>query len=371
MKICHFSTVHDRYDPRVFQKECCSLAKYGYDVTYIVNDDRPDEFINGVNIISTGLKKSSHIDRIFKSTRIVKKLALRENADIFHFHDPELIPVGLYLKKKGYLVIDDVHEDVPRDILSKKWIPIFLRKPISYVIEEYEKKNLSRIDYLITVSPFLVDRLVKINPNVAQVTNYPIVDNVNPISKSHYLSRKANICFTGAVSSAWQHKDILDSLNHIDCKYIIAGKKEPGYLETLTGHIEYSKVDYRGVVPSKDVVKIFNESRIGMAIADYRPGAGYKKGTLGNTKIYEYMRAGIPIICTDFEVWQEQIRKHNCGICVNPQNSIEIKKAIEYLLSNPDAAYEMGQNGQRAVMQEYNWNSQFQNLIQVYQTLKK
>ena len=43
---------------------------------------------------------------------------------------------------------------------------------------------------------------------------------------------------------------------------------------------------------------------------------GYKKGTLGNNKIFEYMYYGLPIICTDFDLWKEIIDKYKCGIYV-------------------------------------------------------
>ena len=366
MKICHFSSVHDRYDPRVFQKECSSLAKAGYQVTYLVNDGLPDEVKNGVTIKSTGLGKMNHLSRIKKATRRIKEMALAEKADVYQFHDPELIPVGKYLKKRGYVVIDDVHEDVPRDILSKTWIPKLLRNMLSCIVEKYEEHNLGIFDCLITVSPFLVERLEKINPRVVQVTNYPIISSVPSIDKEDYFNRSNTICFTGAISSAWQHGYILDALKDIQCRYLMAGKTEPGYLESLEKHHEYKKVEYRGVVPSSDVLKIFEESKIGMAVADYRPGAGYKKGTLGNTKIYEYMRAGLPIVCTDFDAWIEQVGKYDCGICVNPSDSAAIGNAIKTLLDNPEKAYQMGQNGQRAVLSEYNWESQFQYLLDVY-----
>ena len=32
LKVCHFTSVHDAKDRRIFSKECCSLAKLGFKV---------------------------------------------------------------------------------------------------------------------------------------------------------------------------------------------------------------------------------------------------------------------------------------------------------------------------------------------------
>lgn len=50
VKICHITTVHpNRYDVRIFEKECVTLAKNGYEVTLIVNDKLQDEQCKGKN----------------------------------------------------------------------------------------------------------------------------------------------------------------------------------------------------------------------------------------------------------------------------------------------------------------------------------
>jgi 2-C-methyl-D-erythritol 4-phosphate cytidylyltransferase len=62
---------------------------------------------------------------------------------------------------------------------------------------------------------------------------------------------------------------------------------------------------------------------------------------------------------------KEIVEKYNCGICVDPHNSQQIKEAIQYLVENKEMAYQMGQNGRRAVLEEYNWESQAKLYIEV------
>ena len=82
------------------------------------------------------------------------------------------------------------------------------------------------------------------------------------------------------------------------------------------------------------------------------------------------MMAGLPVICTDFILWKEVVEKNNCGICVNPRNISEIIDAINYLLNNPEIAMQMGRNGRDAVFKEYNWNTQTQKLLSVYEKIQ-
>ena len=171
-KVCHLTSVHPKIDTRIFYKECKTLVDAGYDVTLVVQNDK-DEVIDGVKILCIDTPKNRK-ERMLHTTRHVYKRALECNADIYHFHDPELMPIGLKLKRKGKKVIYDVHEDVPRQILSKQWIPAPLRKIISWVIERIEIYAAKRFDCIVTATDYIAGHFVKLNNNVIAVKNYPI-----------------------------------------------------------------------------------------------------------------------------------------------------------------------------------------------------
>ena len=79
--------------------------------------------------------------------------------------------------------------------------------------------------------------------------------------------------------------------------------------------------------------------------------------------------AGLPVICTDFILWQKIIEDYQCGICVQPDNVDEIASAIQFLLDNPDVAKQMGENGRRAVAEKYNWGVEEKKLLKLYADL--
>lgn len=86
---------------------------------------------------------------------------------------------------------------------------------------------------------------------------------------------------------------------------------------------------YLGKVPFKDVKKVYEKSFVGIALLSYSPNTNFK-GTLDNTKLFEYMEAGIPVICTDFTLWKGIVKENHCGIYVNLHNITELKEAIEF-----------------------------------------
>ena len=145
-KVTHLSTVHSRYDTRIFAKMCSSLATHGHNVSLVVADNLGDEIKNGVSIIDVGAKSSGRFFRMTTSVKKVFEKAKELDSDIYHFHDPELIPTGLKLKNLGKKVIFDIHENTDLQILEKDWIPLIFRKLTSYIYRKYEDYVCKKYD---------------------------------------------------------------------------------------------------------------------------------------------------------------------------------------------------------------------------------
>jgi glycosyltransferase involved in cell wall biosynthesis len=188
------------------------------------------------------------------------------------------------------------------------------------------------------------------------------------ISKKNIINN--SICFAGGISSMWKHEIILEALKECpNTVYVLCGHGSEEYLRKLHTITTWAQVDFKGRVPHEEVKSILENCKVGIAIIDYIANCGGKRGTLGNTKIFEYMQAGIPVICTNFALWKEIVEDNNCGICVNPNNISEIANAIKYLLDNPKIASQMGKNGQEAILKKYNWDAEEKKLFKLYQEI--
>jgi glycosyltransferase involved in cell wall biosynthesis len=361
MKVCHITSGHSPRDGRIFEKMIMSLSTK-YEVVEIA-PNTADLVVNniqiyGVSISDNKIKKLLEINRFFKK-------AIKINADIYHIHEPELIPVALKLKKQGKRIIYDSHEDTPMQILGMQWIPKIFRNMISYLFTHYEEKKIPQFDAVVSVTPNIVNRLRNYNANTYMITNYPIVNEYQD-------NRRWGKCvsFAGGISSQWMHNKILDAIAKTDARYILAGRYSEEYLDKLKSHDEWSNVIFKGLLPFSSIMNMIQESSAGMALNDYVANVGFHEGSLGNTKLFEYMLAGVPVIATDFVLWKEIITRHQCGICVNPHDEDQIAEAILFYVNNRDIAKQHGDNGRRAILNEYNWKTQEIILFEMYKKLE-
>lgn len=352
MKVCHVTSLHKRYDNRIFEKQCKSLVEAGFQVTLIVNDHLPSETIDQIEIVSTVKTHKSRIHNFLFSTGSILRKALEVNADVYQLHDPNLILLGNTLRKRGKIVIFDSHESVPDQIKEKVWIPAALRIPISMVYSLFEKHYLKKFAGVISVSPQIVDRLKKINQNTVMITNYPKI-------KKAELNRHPTkaLCFAGTINAEWNHMEILDVIQSMeDVTYYLAGPFDPKYLEELKKHPGWKKVKYLGMISHKEVQEVYAKSGLGVALNSSKQLG--KIGTLGNTKIFEFMEAGLPFICTDYILWKDILDQYKCGLYVDPKNKREIRDALVYLFDHEEEAIRMGVNGRKAIEEQYNWDHQ-------------
>lgn len=364
MKVCHMTSAHAPGDTRIFYKECTSLANAGYEV-YLVQRGNSEE-VNGVHIVGVGEPSGGRLSRMTGFAKKIYQTAKDLNADVYHFHDPELLPYGLKLKKRGKKVIFDSHEFTVEAILEKQWLPSVLRRIIHFCYKLYETSICKKLDAIITVSPHITEYYKKMNSATVQVANYPAVTKMEYVPD---FSEK-KIGFAGGITPQWMHENILKALEQVpECGYILCGRCTPSYMEQLQALPGWRQTEYMGLLPHEEVANQLNRCFAGLALLHPSRNTDWYNGTMGNTKIFEEMLAGLPVICTNFTRWREFVERYHCGICVDPENVDEIVAAVRYLLAHLDEARQMGANGRRAVEDEFNWSVEENTLLQLYKDI--
>jgi glycosyltransferase involved in cell wall biosynthesis len=372
IKICHLTSTHKNHDQRILIKECVTLSRAGYDVYQVAQGDNGD--YEGVHLIGTGERKEGAFYRLIIRPRHVYKKGLALNADIYQIHDMELLPYAVKLKRKGKKVIFDYHEDyamrfIESDVMH---LPKAIMKIISTLYSRYEKRVISKIDAMISVTPNICDRLARTNRNTVMITNYPSIHDPcwgKPIS---YDIDSNYICFTGQISPYYCLSTALAAIQNYDgIQFKICGpERRGGEIKQLNDIDTGSHLQYLGNLPFEQLPDFVSHS-----IASIVTWRGYDcdpdrdLGTLGVNKLFESMLRGVPVICTDSKLWSDIVKKYNCGICVKAGDYNDMVNALEYLLKNRSMAEAMGQNGRTAVFMEFNWESQEPALLHLYEEL--
>lgn len=373
LKIIHLTSAHPRNDTRVFVKMCSSLANQGHDVSLIVADGLGDEIKSGVKIFDVGVAKNRFY-RIFFTTLKVYKMAIKQNVEVYHFHDPELLLISWLLKLFSRSeIIYDVHENIKKDILGKVWLPLYSRKIIAFLFVLIEKLALKFIDYIIIAEDSYVENYKNRN-NVVPVRNYPIIGlrNKNITIKKIKDDPQLNILYVGGVTKIRGAIELIKSLNFL----LLAGYKniklkligpisinfKNELFELINKYKLNSYVSIPGVISHEKVYDELERAHIGLSIL--HPDPNFVESI--PTKLYEYMSVGIPVIASNFTLWKKIIDMHKCGICVNPLNPKDIAEAIISIIDNPIISMKMGTNGIAPVEDFYNWEKESLKLINIY-----
>ncbi|MBU9712944.1 glycosyltransferase [Evansella tamaricis] len=368
-KVVHLTTVHHPLDPRIYYKQCLSLKNAGYDVTLIATEGQ--EVIKESIIKVISLKKyRNRFQRMIVSTIDAYKKARKINADFYHIHDPELLPVAWVLKKKGNIVIYDIHEDYETSINQKEYIPKLVRK-VTAKMYSFLEKALSTKFELCLAEKYYQEKY----PKGVCILNYPLLNekliNHQPVTNPV----ESKVIYTGNITvdrGALIHAKL--PLIHEDLSVEMIGKCPQQLANKMFEIVEDKKnhISIEGIghfVPKDVIEEKYVNTRWLAGIALFPPTEHYMKKEL--TKFFEYMSAGIPILCSDFPIWKGFVEKYNCGIAVNPNDKEEIKDAIQYLLENENEALQMGNNGKEAVVMTLNWKIEEAKLITWYEELGK
>jgi glycosyltransferase involved in cell wall biosynthesis len=364
IKICHFTSAHRPDDVRIFHKECVSLAEAGFEV-YLVASNCEDKVVKGVNVVGAEAPVSGRFTRMLNTSRIVYRKALSIDADIYHFHDPELLPYGMKLKRKGKKVIYDAHEDVPKQILGKHWINKFLRTTVAVTFRMYENRIAKRLDYILTATPFIRDRFLGINPNSLDINNFPLLSELGP--ETEWKQKEKEVCYIGGITAIRGIEILVDALDKTrEMKLNLAGNfSPPAFRDVLVAKPGWKKVNEHGFVGRDETAKIMARSKIG--VVTFLPLPNHVDAQ--PNKMFEYMSAAIPVLGSDFPLWKEIIEKNSCGICVNPEDPEAIANALNKMIMDDAASEQMGRNGRKAVIEKYNWSAEGKKLVNVYKRL--
>ncbi|MCO5215747.1 MAG: glycosyltransferase family 4 protein [Thermomicrobiales bacterium] len=368
-QITHLSNVHPADDTRIFHKECTSLAKAGYAVTLIARKPRAQIFAGGVRIVEHH-PPTPRLLRMTVGSFGLLKLALNNPSDLYHFHDPELIPVGFILKLLGKRVVYDVHEDIPAQLLTKPWLPAVVRPIASRMIQGVNWVSNRVFDGIVVARADAAEDFH--GTNVVLVQNYALLSEFAALQApgTRSIPDPNKVIYFGGVTV---HRGLRQMISAIE---ILSRRREitlalvgplqpPSLIQEIDASPARAHIDYQPWASREEMPSILSSASVGLVF--FQPIPNHV--TSYPNKLFEYMAAGLPIIGSDFPYWKQFIDDIDSGIRVNPTDSEAIADAIENLLDNPEKTREMGEAGMRAVHERFNWDSEFRILLGLVESL--
>ena len=362
-----------REDALIVYRQGKSLVEAGYEVSYTVFDDKPNEVKEGIEIISMGEVPAGTMGRFHRRPKILKTFFDNNHADVYQISEPELLHLGLYLKRKGKTVVYNLRAWYP-DYYARKRKSKWQQKFVNNLCEWYLRRVARKIDAVFNCMPEMRDYIEKVMPcqYFEDTANFPIVHKDFSLSYEDYCKREAIISYFGSIYTISCQEEILQALESFpDVKYLLAGVfYQAGQKEKLEKYPAWKQVIFKEGFTRDELPGIINCSIIGNVVKDFNQ-TETPQGSYSIIKIFETMEAAVPVILAKVPLYEQMVDKYHCGICVRPHSVEDFKKAIEYLLTHKKEAYEMGQNGRRAVIEEFSWDSQAIGYLRVINELTK
>lgn len=373
-KVLIMSSVHLWNDTRIFYKMAKSLAKV-YDVELHAVADFDHQQVDNVQVF--GLPK--YTKRYLRPLNWLRLLyrTIQSDAKIVHFHDPELLLLGLVLKiltrKK---VIYDVHEDFPASILNKNWIQRQWRTRIASLADRLEKGMSKHLDGIVFAEFYYKENFTRVHTRKVDIVNYPVFSDERCEEKKELNpDPTVRLVYAGGISESRGAFNMIKAIGAMRSdiqqrvQLILIGdvsgpmRAELESLMAAEGVEEH--VLLTGRVNLAQVYEYYANCQIGLAIL--YPEKNYVKSLA--TKIYEYMSVGIPIIASNFPLWVELVEGNGCGVNVDPLDVQALARTMEELVVDPNRCHVMGRNGFAVYKEKYNWNVCEHELLKLYQEL--
>ncbi len=366
MKICQMSSVHPDNDVRIIKQAETLVDSMGAELVFVVPTKK--------NLMNQGEQKvkiepvvvpKGRIERMLTTSFRVGIKAYKSKADVIEFHDSELIPVGLVLKILGFKVVYDVHESLADDILTKEYLPPWSRKLLSFSIGNFQRTAAKFFDGILTATPKIAEEFN--SSRIYPLRNFPKLTTMpEPIP---FQERKKQVFYGGNISKRRGALEMVESIKYWPDEYelVLAGNFESAELMAsckATGN--WGRVKYLGLLERKKMFDYLRESQLGLVL--FHPGPNHDQSM--PNKLFEYMSAQVPILGSNFPAWKPILEGLGCGRSVDPLSSRAIGEEVASMLKSPEELTLMGQNGRKAILEEYNWEQESKKLVELFTQLK-
>jgi glycosyltransferase involved in cell wall biosynthesis len=350
------TVVHNPEDSRIWQRQLKALIDAGWDVTYAApfgafGLELPQSWPavagrGSLRFINVPRASGRRRFRAWRAARMIMR-SLAQDHDVVLVHDPELVLAAAGLRVRN--LIWDVHEDPAAALQVKSWMPALLRRPVA-AAWRWAERVAERRHYLVLAEHAYQQRFRQ---------RHPVVANSVSVPKFITPAGDERVSYLGSVTMSRGCDTMIEVGRELRRRTggavkleVIGEAPDPEARQALQSATEAGHLSWLGFMRSEAALARVSGSLAGLCLLRNLPN--YRVSL--STKIVEYGALGVPVITTPLPLAADLVRSENVGIEVPWNDPSAVVDAILKLRAEPELRRQMGANGRKVALREYDWN---------------
>ena len=368
-KVVQLSVVHFAHDPRVVFRTAATVAQHYHTTLIIPNADA--QAVPGLHTVPLRQYRKLWQRLLFLHPLVLVRLLVL-NPRLIHFHDPELIPLGLFFGFLGKIVVFDIHENIKKQLQNKTYNNNAFYKKSFYIFNYLAEKYL----FLVFAEAHQAELYSHKKEPFAVTLNYPELHFYKPylnLNRSLETNEAINLFYIGGISIHRCLDTMVQAVAILRAEYpnillhLVGENTETQHTtQAISGYEEAkNNIIFYGKKSPKFGFELSKICVAGLSII--KPVGDYKDSY--PTKTFEYMCVGLPVITSDLPHFLPIVAQNNAGFCVSPYDAQAVAQAIKLLIKDRTLAKKMGENGVKAAQERYNWQPEAEKLVAFYKKI--
>jgi len=386
------------------EKEARSLMKQGHRIYLLASQEGDEEDVEEVFGITVIRIKREYVTSLVKRLRgwqysllridrhlflNLEKIICRYKIDAVHVHDLPPVKSSLLAAKKYNLpVIADLHENYPvtkQLNLSQKDLTLRNRLKQATIDgyrawKKHEKKVLSLVDRIIVVVPEAAERIeaYKLNRDkIFVVSNTEDVDYFTGMEiESDVIARYKGSFVISYIGALGHHRgvdtaikampDIIEAVHQAKLLIVGSGRKYDKELQDLAKKAGVTEnVIFTGWQPFNMIPSYIEASDLCLVPHNYSEHTD----TTVPHKLFQYMLKKKPVVVSNCRPLKRIVEETRCGLVFEAGNDKDLAENIISLYKDEALRTQLGKNGYKAVLENYNWENSERVLGEMYSRL--
>jgi glycosyltransferase involved in cell wall biosynthesis len=369
MKICHITTVHPVKDARIFHRMCRPLAQRRHRVTLVA----PESFVAEAYLRPSASNPQLGATPRLKRGLVALRAALADESDLYHFHDPEFIPLAICLKalRPRAAVVYDVHEDYPSMMRDKYWLPHWSRPAAALGARWANRAAAALLDGIVVADQGVAADFRGAARKLIVHYNFPDLDVFRPDGREAKAAR-ADLVYLGGISERAGTFVLFEALKLLARGGLRPSVRLAGYTDGEQGRAALESalrrdglmelVRFDGRLPHDEVPAWLRAGRVGLVLL--QPVPKFMKNI--PSKMFEYWACGLPVLASDLPPARQFLTPGKNGFLFSPTSAADLAERIAYLIRHPASARALGAAGRRMIETRWNNERQIDELIAFY-----